>query len=144
MCGIAAIWDWGGRGTRFPSLAAMARAQVDRGPDGHGYAVWGPNRRAGEPAVWLGPNSSAAKVATEDIRVGLAHNWLAIQDTGSGARQPMTIEPQRYWIVFNGEIYNFVELREALVGDGFHFRSSSDTEVLLALWQQQGRGALRR
>jgi len=55
----------------------------------------------------------------------------------------MTIEPQRYWIVFNGEIYNFVELREALVGDGFHFRSSSDTEVLLALWQQQGRGALR-
>jgi asparagine synthase (glutamine-hydrolysing) len=92
----------------------MRDQMIHRGPDGKG--------------LWISP----------DQRVGLAHRRLAIIDLSDNGAQPMTSIDGRYQIVFNGEIYNFQELRSELISKGFNFRGHSDTEVLLALYAQQG------
>ena len=86
---------------------------ITRGPDA-----------AGE---WLSPDS----------RIGLGHRRLAIIDLSPAGQQPMSRDG-RYWIVFNGEIYNYQELREELEQLGMTFHSHSDTEVILALYAQLG------
>ena len=69
--------------------------------------------------------------------IGLAHTRLAILDVSPLGHQPMASADGRWQLVFNGEIYNFQELRDQLVASGVSFRGQSDTEVLLALWQQR-------
>jgi len=72
---------------------------------------------------------------SEDSTVGLAHRRLSIIDLTSGGHQPMRHEADGLTLVFNGEIYNFVELREELIALGHHFNSGSDTEVLLEAYR---------
>lgn len=109
MCGI-----FGAIGPAAETLAKKAQALLThRGPDGSG-SFFAPEARA-----------------------GLAQTRLAIQDLGLTATQPMTDSARRATIVFNGEIYNFRELREQLSG-GYEFRSSGDTEVLLAAYLRWG------
>src|SRR3954465_506185 len=116
MCGIA-----GFQGSFEPqSLRRMAAAMAHRGPDDEG--------------VWLCEASST----------GLAHRRLSIIDTSALGHQPMVGASGSAGIVFNGEIYNFRELREALVCDGHRFRTQSDTEVLLTLYESVGEGILDR
>ena len=74
----------------------------------------------------------------------LGHRRLAILDLDARANQPMVSTDGRYTIVFNGEIYNFRELRRALEADGIAFRTTSDTEVLLALFAREGERMLPR
>ncbi len=106
MCGIAGVWLGDPRERVAPDmLAAMNRALVHRGPDGSGERVLG--------------------------RVGLAHRRLAIIDLSDAGAQPMSDEEGRVWVSFNGEIYNFRQLREELEAAGRRFRSRSDTEVLV-------------
>jgi len=69
----------------------------------------------------------------------LGHRRLSIIDLVSGD-QPMSYESGRFWIVFNGEIFNYRELRQDLIGRGCHFHTQSDTEVLLAAYQAYGEG----
>jgi asparagine synthase (glutamine-hydrolysing) len=76
--------------------------------------------------------------------VGLAHTRLAILDLSPAGHQPMAIQEGRYQIVFNGEIYNFRELRRELEKDGVIFNSHSDTEVLLHLYARYGRAMVQR
>lgn len=95
-------------------LLATRDAMATRGPDGAG--------------LWLSPGGTA----------GFAHRRLAILDLSDAAAQPMVSADGRRVVVFNGEIYNFRELRAALESDGVAFRTSSDTEVLLALWERRG------
>ena len=64
----------------------------------------------------------------------LGHRRLSIIDLTDGAHQPMVSEDKRYHIIFNGEIYNYKELREKLISRGYQFKSESDTEVLLHAW----------
>ena len=114
MCGLAGFLG------AFPS-AWLAQANVlqgHRGPDDQG--------------LWSAPS------------VGLAHTRLAILDVSPLGHQPMASADGRWQLVFNGEIYNFQELRQQLVASGVAFRGQSDTEVLLALWQQRGAGCLRQ
>src|SRR5918996_3745521 len=92
-------------------LAAMVRALKHRGPDDEGTCV--------EPGV------------------GLGMTRLAIIDPVTG-RQPMATAEAAAWIVFNGEIYNFRDLRTDLEARGHRFRTRSDTEVILAAWQAHG------
>ncbi|HWP59893.1 MAG TPA: asparagine synthase (glutamine-hydrolyzing) [Candidatus Acidoferrales bacterium] len=112
MCGIAGIL---GSGPLTPpekkTLARMARAMAHRGPDGEGFYF--------------------------DGRLGLAHRRLSIIDL-EGGKQPLGNEDGTIWVVFNGEIYNYLELRGPLVERGHRFATSSDTEVIVHLYEEKG------
>ena len=72
-------------------------------------------------------------------KVGLGHRRLSVIDTSSAGRQPMGTEDDRYWITYNGETYNFADLRTDLEKRGEHFHSRTDTEVILRAFRQYGR-----
>ena len=119
MCGIAGVLG----NLHGVDKAAMLAALAHRGPDDEGQELL--SHSPGEE-VWFG------------------HRRLSILDLSSGGHQPMASPEGRYRVVFNGEIYNFRELRTELEAAGRTFRSGSDTEVLLAAWAQWGDGALGR
>jgi asparagine synthase (glutamine-hydrolysing) len=104
MCGIAGFLNLDGRPADRERLVDMTRSIRHRGPDGEGFHL--------------------------DGAVGLGHRRLSILDLETGA-QPMTTPDSRAWIVFNGEIYNYVELRRELEARGHRFATRSDTEVIL-------------
>ncbi|MBP7149334.1 MAG: asparagine synthase (glutamine-hydrolyzing) [Acidobacteria bacterium] len=136
MCGIAGLIAPPGGAVAPRALAAMAAALAHRGPDDEGYAGWdgqGPTARPG----------GTADVA-RGSRVGLAHRRLAILDLSDAGHQPMITADGRFALLFNGEIYNFRELRQELEQDGERFASRCDTEVLLAALARWGTGALAR
>ncbi len=110
MCGIAAVLRQGAKVDQA-EITAMTRALAHRGPDGEG--------------VWLHEN------------LALGHRRLSIIDPELGA-QPMTSADGRCTITYNGELYNFKELREDLRLRGHEFRTQSDTEVILAAYQEWG------
>ncbi len=135
MCGI------GGIVTRMPdafphaALSNMEKALRHRGPDDFGSLLWD---GAGEPRRGRGSETNGRAV------LGLVHRRLSIIDLTEGGWQPMSSSDGRYDIVFNGEIYNYIELRDELAAAGVRFRSSSDTEVLLEAWSRWGERALDR
>src|SRR4051794_19985969 len=115
MCGI-----WASVGLR-PPRAVIDRV-AHRGPDGAG---------GGELESPAGP-------------VARAHRRLAVIDTSEAGLQPMADAEERLWITFNGEIYNYLELRDELAARGHRFRTRTDTEILLAAWREWGEAALPR
>lgn len=118
MCGIAGVWMKRGGGDPAGRAGRMAAVLRHRGPDGQGRWSDGP--------------------------VGLGHARLAVIDPSPAAAQPMADEDDRAAIVFNGEIYNFAELRAELEAAGVRFRSRSDTEVVLHGYLRWGGGVVRR
>ncbi len=123
MCGIAGIIADKGRTVDPTELARLSAAIAHRGPDDQGACSW--SAEAG-----LSPAGDCAGL-TPGGRVGFAHRRLSIIDTGPGGHQPMMTEDGRHAIVTNGEIYNYVELRDELAAEGAVFKTQSDTEVLL-------------
>ena len=117
MCGIAAYMAFNGQ-DYFPNLEKGIRAMHKRGPD-HQKAV-----RANH-------------------HTGLAHARLSILDVSDAGHQPMTDRSGRYQIVFNGEIFNYLELKETFLSELKDFHSSSDTEVLLNLYIRLGKDCLQ-
>ncbi len=118
MCGILGTYE---RETTPEYLADFRRALAlltHRGPD--------------RTRVWHGP------------RIALGHTRLAIVDLSESADQPMSDRSGRYRIVFNGEVYNFAELRRELEDEGALFRTASDTEVILEAYRRWGAGCLER
>src|SRR5215471_12480701 len=111
MCGIAGVFDPGGDPADPCVLDRMIDAVRHRGPDGRGTYVDGP--------------------------LGFAHARLSIVDV-AGGHQPMHNADHSLSIVFNGEIFNYVELREDLERRGHRFRTSSDTEVILHAYAEKG------
>ena len=130
MCGICGHFSFEPV-PQAAALVAMSRAQAHRGPDGEGFYVSGAS-----PAFAFGPAHPPEGVG----RVGLAHQRLAILDPTPGGRQPMGLwdgaADRGPVVVFNGEIYNFRELREELQREGATFRTDTDTEILLHLYRQ--------
>ena len=119
MCGIAGIYNFrSGRPAAPSALRAMGACLAHRGPDDEGYWEEGP--------------------------LGLAHKRLTILDTSRRGRQPMFTEDGQLAITFNGEVYNFLELRADLEAHGHTFRTQTDTEVLLRLYQVEGENMLSR
>jgi asparagine synthase (glutamine-hydrolysing) len=135
MCGIGGIVMRDGGTVRPDELKAMAQRLRHRGPDGCGFATFTPGACV---------ESAREAGALPAGSVGLVHLRLSIIDTTDGGWQPMRGADGRYAIVFNGEIYNFVELRAELERGGVVFRSASDTELLLAAWAAWGPGCLTR
>lgn len=112
MCGVAAIVRRDGRPCDPGPLLAMRDALWHRGPDDAGVRLDGP--------------------------VGLAHRRLSILDLSPAGHQPMCNEDGTLWLVLNGEIYNYIELRAELKARGHRFTSDSDTEVILHLYEERG------
>lgn len=103
-------------------------------------------RRVGEMLNAIrhrGPDGEAVQCLAEK-RVNLGHRRLAIVDLSDRGAQPMPFDSERYWIVFNGEIYNYVELRDQLTSVGYGFVSDCDTEVVLAAYAHWGVECLKR
>ncbi|MCC7003012.1 MAG: asparagine synthase (glutamine-hydrolyzing) [Gemmatimonadaceae bacterium] len=120
MCGIAGCWHLDGRPVEPQALARLTDAVAHRGPDGRGVHV------------------------DDGGALGLGHRRLAILDLSDEARQPMPYADGRWWLVFNGEIFNFLELRKELEQRGHRFHTASDSEVILAAWAQWGERSFLR
>lgn len=118
MCGICGQFNFSGEQVARETLGAMMASIRHRGPDGHGLIVRGP--------------------------VGLGHLRLSIIDLSDAGRQPMPSRGGSQWIVFNGEIYNYAELKRELEQQGETFVSTSDTEVLLRFYERMGPACLEK
>ena len=112
MCGILATVDLKGRPLQADAVRRLRDTMLHRGPDDCGLHV--------------------------DGSVALAHRRLSIIDLSRSGHQPMSNEDGSIHIVFNGEIYNYVELREELRQRGHVFASTSDTEVIVHLYEEKG------
>jgi asparagine synthase (glutamine-hydrolysing) len=112
MCGIAGILHGDGAPVAAGVLRAMAGALAHRGPDDEGFHQDGP--------------------------LGLAHRRLSILDLTAAGHQPMSNEDGTVWLVYNGQLYGFEALREWLRGRGHRFRSRTDTEILVHLYEEKG------
>ncbi len=116
MCGISGILNFDERAVEPETLQKMIDMIHHRGPDDAGIYTDGP--------------------------VGLAHARLSITDLG-GVHQPMPNQDRTLWITFNGEIFNYIELREELIKKGYRFSTSSDTEVILHLYEEKGESCVQ-
>ncbi len=117
MCGIAGIVSFK-ENVSLQRLKNMTDSIIHRGPDGEGQ--------------WI----------NETAKVGFGHRRLSIIDLSENGKQPMHYLEKRYTITFNGEIYNYIELKKTLIDKGYKFVSHSDTEVLLALFHEYGKKCL--
>lgn len=118
MCGIAGIFNLNGEPVSPVILRKMTDSIAHRGPDGEGFYT--------------------------DSFIGLGHRRLAIIDLSPAGHQPMLTESGQYAITYNGEIYNFQELRAELESMGYKFRSKTDTEVVLNAYDKWGNACVER
>jgi len=118
MCGIAGIINFNGEPVHAPQLSTMMQKMKHRGPDDDGLFV-------------------------ED-NIGLGFVRLSILDLSIAGHQPMFDPSGRYVMVFNGEIYNYIEIRKLLEAKGYHFRSATDSEVLLYSFIEWGESCLEK
>lgn len=114
MCGITGVWRYDRPDIDAVAFDRFTDSLAHRGPDGRGVQRF------------------------PDTRMNLGHRRLAILDLSPRGRQPMASADKRYWITFNGEIFNYLELRDELQALGHRFSSDCDTEVLLAAYAQWG------
>ncbi|MFQ5714608.1 MAG: asparagine synthase (glutamine-hydrolyzing) [Candidatus Scalinduaceae bacterium] len=160
MCGVAGIAYANGRQIERNILENMTGALKHRGPDDEGIHIIQnppspqaqaerkslPRRQTG---VILNPKSEIQNPKSEipaspagrqnsNVQVGLGHRRLSIIDLTDSGHQPMTNEDETIWITYNGEIYNFKELRRVLARQGHVFRSDSDTEVIVHGYEEYG------
>ena len=134
MCGIVGFVS-SGRPLDVTVLQRMNDLQAHRGPDGEGFLLgW---EDAGRFCHARLPRTTQWD-ARAPVTVGLGHRRLAILDLSERGSQPMTVGDSQSWIVFNGEIYNHVELRAQLEALGYQFTTRTDTEVLLQAYRHWG------
>lgn len=122
MCGIAGVISPAGNGDLIASLGRMTKVQFHRGPDNE--------------ASWFG--------RCDNQQIGLGANRLAVLDLTPAANQPVVSDSGRQVLIYNGEIYNFVELRDELKKSGVHFRTQCDSEVVLQSLMLWGEAALEK
>lgn len=147
MCGIVAMLDRGGAADPLSLWRAMEELS-HRGPDDEGYVLAGPQHAAAfggvvsPPALELPLINRAAR--TDGFPIGLANRRLAILDLSPGGHGPMGRTEGNVWLTYNGEVYNYRELRRELMDAGYEFRSESDTEVVLVAYSAWGTACFER
>jgi asparagine synthase (glutamine-hydrolysing) len=127
MCGICGKISYDSKPIEIRLLEEMNSSFVYRGPDDKGIYTGTGNTRNGNR-----------------VHVGLGHRRLSIIDLSSAGQQPMSNEDGSVWITFNGEIYNFEIIRTELIQKGHIFKSRTDTEVVIHLYEEEGLAAVQR
>ncbi|AGH97798.1 asparagine synthase (glutamine-hydrolyzing) [Micavibrio aeruginosavorus] len=154
MCGISGFIS--SRSVPENSLRNMNNIIRHRGPDGEGFVLFTesvemplvlsgadtPNFTAENRPSWFPDNSEQA--FPNDAYVGFGHRRLSILDLSPLGHQPMSYAEGRYWITYNGEVYNYLELRAELENLGHKFVSRTDTEVILAAYAEWGKDCLEK
>jgi asparagine synthase (glutamine-hydrolysing) len=149
MCGIYGQWSVTGAPVRLASVQHATTVLQHRGPDDEGYLL-GDTRHSRYLACGGADTTDAIAVPRieqfrgECFDLAFGFRRLSILDLSPLGHQPMATPDGRFWIVFNGEIYNYRELRAELTGYGHRFRGGSDTEVILAAFAQWGPECLHR
>ncbi|MGH2690335.1 MAG: asparagine synthase (glutamine-hydrolyzing), partial [Actinomycetota bacterium] len=155
MCGIAGVFAPQGTPVTAEELSALGALLPWRGPDDEGYFL---EARDGRRHLFAGPDTppetydgglpySPSRARPPEGAagiVGFAFRRLAILDLSPAGHQPMCDPSERYWLVFNGEVYNFLELRRELESRGHRVLSSGDASVLLASYAEWGEGCFAR
>lgn len=159
MCGIFGLWEVDGN-IDMRALQRSVRTLRHRGPDDEGYLLWNLHNAGqyvlagGEDTPWevfrsnylYSPKKTFDALLQERNRynLALAHRRLSIIDLSPSGHQPMCNENGTIWIVYNGEIYNFRELRKELESLGHRFASNTDTEVIIHAYEEWGPGCLNK
>jgi asparagine synthase (glutamine-hydrolysing) len=159
MCGIVGIFDLNNTFLDVDLLAKMTNAIRHRGPDGEGYLLANTVGKSYElaggqdtsDAIWashypFSPKKKIGDVISQagNFNMAFGHRRLSIIDLSPASHQPMCNENGTIWIVYEGEIYNYVELREELRNKGYRFRTHGDTEVILYAYEEWGYSCLNK
>jgi asparagine synthase (glutamine-hydrolysing) len=149
MCGIFGVWNTKRAPLEFASLPDALRSIRHRGPDDEGYLLL--DTETGNAEACSGPDSRPdlplPRIEQKfDARFDLAFGFrrLSILDLSPAGHQPMGTADGSLWVVLNGEIYNYIELRAELRAKGYVFRSQTDTEVVLNAYREWGMDCLQR
>lgn len=149
MCGILSIIT---KKTTVSSEQLIKACAIirHRGPDDEGFLTWAPG---GQPVIWAGADTAASTNSHFNysrlqpgmhFKVGFGHRRLSILDLSPAGHQPMVQENAGLAITFNGEVYNYLEIKAELEQLGHQFKSTTDTEVILHAWQQWGPACLHK
>ncbi|MCP5508051.1 MAG: asparagine synthase (glutamine-hydrolyzing) [Chlamydiales bacterium] len=157
MCGIAAIFGHNLKADVLQYAALMGGTIRHRGPDDEGYILI---PAGGSPVLTFGhhdtprdiyqqpwpycPDKAYSTPPDEPYHGTMGHRRLSIVDLTAAAHQPMCSDDRQVWVSYNGEIYNYIELRQELISLGHTFHSQSDTEVLIHAYRQWGTSCLQR
>ena len=158
MCGIAGAISLNHEPLRVERLKAMVDAIAHRGPDDAGYLVWqtGTHRPLGQDFTdsqfqdvcpllpVIDSPAGQNRLHSEKWDLFFGHRRLSIIDLSPRGHQPMCDKSRKIWLIYNGEIYNFGEIRQELKGLGYHFSSVSDTEVIIHAYHQWGTDCIHR
>jgi asparagine synthase (glutamine-hydrolysing) len=145
MCGIAGIINKNQPLQQSSSLKLMTKSMINRGPDDEGYMLFMKNC-----IPFYGDDTISKEykhidtAATSSFKLGFGFRQLKIIDLSNKSHQPMSDLSQNYWIILNGEIYNYKEIRSELIRLGYTFFSNSDTEVVLNAYKEWNAEALHK
>ena len=155
MCGISGIISKTNSTSLKEDLFAMSQAIKHRGPDGEGFAFFSDSKSIAaysnetplinkESKSFLFNPVTSLQNIENDYTVAFAHRRLSIIDLSESGHQPMCDTSTDYWITFNGEVYNYIELREELKNKGHVFVTHTDTEVVLEAYKEWGFDCLQK
>ncbi len=155
MCGIAGVISKNNSLSLKETVFAMSQAIKHRGPDGEGFAFFSntksipvfsnetPQINKESHSFLFNPNTSIQNIES-NYEIAFAHRRLSIIDLSESGHQPMCDTQGDYWITFNGEVYNYIELREELKNKGHVFVTQTDTEVVLEAYKEWGVECLQK
>lgn len=143
MCGICGIVRIDGSTVDPQHLVKMRDSFTYRGPDDRGAVLLNSNQIS-KFVEFKDPNEIGGyQLSSIPYDIALAHRRLAIIDLSEAGHQPMSNETGTMWITFNGEIYNYLDVRKILEKKGHFFKSNTDTEVIINAYEQWGANALQ-
>ncbi|PID28835.1 MAG: asparagine synthase (glutamine-hydrolyzing) [Candidatus Cloacimonadota bacterium] len=154
MCGICGVFNFNNNKSEIIAVKKMTDKMHNRGPDDEGIVVFGDNYGLLEVTggkdtpsnVWNSNLDFSPKSEFRNMKATLAlgHRRLSIIDLSESGHQPLSYANNKFWIVFNGEIYNYRELKRDLLNKGYKFVGNSDTEVILAGYSEWGEDFVKR